>query len=232
MILLHRIGMHCSGISAWIMLRVRGHYKQANILTKGLLQYYILYPGILFFLTRSWSFIFYMYFQPFVGMTFFLCFMNVAFHAFVEYENDKPVECVYHTDMIGGDDDYFGENSHMSHHIATHVYWRDLDEARKSLYSDFAKYHGAIFKDLSIVEVAGMLLFKDFKTLAKHFVQFNDAPAPNKLPTEELIRRGREDLSATTKTSVWVGQGRLTLEEVEVMLETRAKRREPKWLRL
>lgn len=233
MIFLHRIAMHSTGISALIILRSRNLTKQANQLFWGICQYFIVYPAVLLLITRSWSFLFYMYVQPFVGMTFFLSFMNFAFHAFVDYdEKGEPIDCVYATALTEGDDDYFGENDHMAHHYSTHVYWRDLDEHRPTHIEDFKKYHGAVFKDISIVECAAMLLFKDYKGLARQFVQYNTEPAPNKLPHEELMRRGREDLSNTTQSSVWIGQGRLTDEELACMIEARAKRREPKWLRV
>jgi hypothetical protein len=231
MILLHRIGMHCSGISAWNQMRIHGLVKQANKFSIGLFQYYILYPLLILALTRSWTFLFFMYFQPFVGMTFFLCFMNVAFHAMVDYDEEgNPIECVFSTELTDGNDDYFGEDSHLSHHVAGNVYYRDIPQQRNK-QNDWGKYHACVFRGLSVAEAAGYMLFKQWDILADHFVQYNDKPAPNKLPEEELIRLGSENLSAGVKQSVWVGQGLLTKRELAAMIQSRVQRREPKWLR-
>ena len=133
--------------------------------------------------------------------------------------------------MIEGDDDYWGEDSHAMHHLAGSVYYTDLPDHRKQYHETYAKYHAAIFRGLSVAEVAGLMLANQWDKLAEHFVQYNDAPAPNKLPEEELLRRGSENLSAGVQQSVWVGQGLLTQKEVACMLKSRAQRREPKWTR-
>lgn len=231
-ILLHRIFMHCTGLTAYNQMRIHGLHKQADAFRIGLLKYYFVYPAVMLAITRSWRFLFYMYFQPLVGMAFFLCFMNVAFHAMVDYDTDgNPLEVVFSTELTEGDDDYFGEDSHLSHHIQGHVYWRDLPDQRVKLLEEFKTNHATVFRGLSVAEAAGLMLIKKWDVLADHFVQYNTEPAPNKLPEEELIRLSKEDLSSGVQQSCWVGTGLLTKREVAAMLESRCKRREPKWNR-
>lgn len=183
--------------------------------------------------------------------------MNYAFHAFIDFdENGKHIECVNSTAIIEGDDDYFGEDDHMAHHYATHVYWRDLPKYREGQVEAFKKHNASVFRGLSIVELAAFLLFKDWKSLAKHYVQFNDGSQSfdggvsvkstyadgtknvamgskqggkrTEAESKRLIEQGMEDLTETFRMSVWNYTGKLTEDEIIAMLKSRAMRREPK----
>lgn len=229
MVFLHRITLHCLGISSVLIMYRRGLGEQWKKLARGMVSYLIVYPLAIYLLTGSWSFVFFMYVQPFIGMTFFLSFMNFAFHAFVDYDDEgKPIGCVNSTCIVDGNDDYFGEDDHMAHHYATHVYWRDLPEYRKTKVEEFKKYNAMVFHTVSIVELAILILFKQWERLADFYVQFNDEPAKEgRLSEEELIKQGSVDLTGTTTPSVWVNTGKLSRAEVIAMLKSRAIRREP-----
>jgi hypothetical protein len=229
MVFLHRITLHCLGVASVQIMYRRGLTEQWKKLARGCFTYMVVYPaGLLLVTNFSWSFIFYIYIQPFVGMTFFLAFMNFAFHAFVDYDEDgKTIGCVNSTCIIDGNDEYFGEDDHMAHHYATHVYWRDLPEYRKTKVEEFKKYNAMIFHTVSIAELAALILFKQWDRLADLYVQYNDEPAPNKPSEEFLCREGAVDLSGTTKASVWMNTGRLTRKEIIAMIKSRSIRREP-----
>lgn len=255
MIFLHRITLHTTGLSSLYFFIQRKIWPQALKLTWGIIVYWGVIPLALWSLTKSWSFLFFIYLQPQICMTFFLAFMNFAFHAFIDFDEDgHNIWCVNSTTIIEGDDDYFGEDDHMAHHFATHVYWRDLTKHRDTKLEDFKKYHAAVFRGLSIVELAAFILFKDYKSLAKHYVQYNDGSQSlsqfdknaiardgsvnlgkgslhngkrNQAESEALIKAGSENLSETWTMSKWNYTGRLTEDEIIAMLKSRAQRREP-----
>jgi len=129
-------------------------------------------------------------------MTYFLAFINYAFHAFIEMdEKGDSVWCVNSVTIIGGDDDYFGEDDHMLHHYASTVFYTELDEYRKTKMGDLKKYHASVFRDFSIVEMACYLLFKDFKTLATHFVDFTGKMEKGEIEKMLEIRAKRKEMS-------------------------------------
>jgi len=248
MIFLHRIILHTIGISSFMYFLQNPRYrKQAFQLAWGIVIYWVIVPTMLFKLTHSWSFFFFVYIQPQICMTFFLAFMNYAFHAFIDYNEDgRHITCVNSTLIVGGDDDYFGEDDHMAHHNATHVYWRDLPAFQKTQYEKWRTHNASVFRGLSIVELAALILFKDWNSLAEHYVQFNDGDEhdvqePNNAAwgslahgkrtdseSKRLCELGSENLTETFKSSVWNRTGRLNKEEIIAMLKSRATRLEPR----
>lgn len=256
MVFMHRIILHTSGFSSLVYFKNNNFPREYGQLAWGMVIYYLIVPTALLAMTSgSLSFFFFIYLQPMICMTFFLAFMNFAFHAFIDYdENGKAIECVNSTAIIEGDDDYFGEDDHMAHHYATHVYWRDLPKYRTTQVDAFKKHNAAVFRDISIVELAAMLLFKDWKGLAQHYVQFNEGSQSHdqasvkdthadgsaniakgsrnggkrtEAESKALIAQGAEDLTETFRMSVWNYTGRLNEEEIIAMLKSRATRREP-----
>jgi hypothetical protein len=159
-------------------------------------------------------------------MTFFLAFLNYSFHAFIDYDTDgKLMWCVDAMAIVQGEDDYFGEDDHMTHHYATHVYWRDLDVHRQKKLADCRKYHATIFDKISIVEVSAFLLFKDFDRLAGHFVDYNDHElSPAEL---EAVRKANAEACAAqpeSRKTQWMNMGKLPRPLVAQMLKERAQR--------
>src|SRR3546814_13052301 len=93
-------------------------------------------------------------------MSYFLAFLNFAFHGFIEFdENGINIPCVNSTTIIEGDDDYFGEDDHMAHHYATTVYFKDLVDYQKTQLETWKKPHSRVFSRLSIVALAFFIIF-------------------------------------------------------------------------
>lgn len=246
MILLHRIALHQLGITPLIQMHRHGLHKQRNLFLRGLLKYFIIYPTILYYISNySISFLFWIYIQPHLCLVFISCWANLCFHSFIDYSEDgQPIECVFATDAPGADD-WFGDDNHMSHHISGHVFYTDIDKNRTKMKKYFSHYHASVFKDLGVSQFSGLLLGKKWDQLATYFVQYHDNSSnssphstPNcsvkRLSEDDLIQRAyfeAKHLANTTKPSVFIGQGKLTLKEIAVMLEVRSTRREPKWSR-
>jgi len=84
MIYQHRVLMHMTGISSLRYFRHMGRDKMADKLQHGMTMYWLVYPACLLAATRSPSFIFWVYFQPLMCMTYFLAVVNYGLHAFIE----------------------------------------------------------------------------------------------------------------------------------------------------
>jgi len=184
MLFLHRVFGHTCGFSSMIFFRHHKMHKKASLLNRGCIVYWIVVPAILYAITRSFSFIYFIHLQPFFCMTYFLAFLNFAFHGFIEMdEKGESIWCVNSLCIVDGDDDYFGEDDHMLHHYATSVFYQDLKGHRETKMAEIQKYHASIFRSLSIVEIAAFILFKDWKTLSNHFVDFS-----GKLSKDEIAQ--------------------------------------------
>ena len=63
----------------------------------------MLTPALLFALTRSPWFLFIVWLQPLVCMTFFLAVINWGFHGFIEFDaSGKSIECVNAITIVDG----------------------------------------------------------------------------------------------------------------------------------
>lgn len=149
-----------------------------------MLIYWLIFPSALLLVTKSPAFLYYIWLQPLFCMTYFIAFMNFAYHGFVEFDKaGHHIWCVNSTTILEGDDDYFGEDDHMAHHYATAVYHRDLPEYRSGKVEDFKEHHGSVFRKLSIVELALFILLKDWGRLADHYVDYT-----GKLSRAEIMK--------------------------------------------
>lgn len=173
MLYIHRIFMHMIGYSSLKFFNAHGHIQKAELLKTGIWSYWLT-AGAVLAMTRSFSFIFWIYLQPLFCMTYFLALLNFGFHGFIDFdENGISIPCVNATTIIEGDDDYFGEDDHMSHHYNSSVYYRDLPQHQKSKQEEFKKYKASVFKGLSIVELSIFVLFGLWDKLAEHFVDYS-----------------------------------------------------------
>jgi hypothetical protein len=132
MFYIYRIAHHMTGYSSLKFFRAHGHAAKSEMLEKGMIAYWSI-AVVFLALTRSPNFVFWIYIQPFICMTYFLALLNIGFHGFIEFdENGESIPCINATTIIDGDDDYFGEDDHMAHHYNTNVYYRDLKELQAS----------------------------------------------------------------------------------------------------
>ena len=160
-----------------------------DLLRRGCLIYWGLTPAVLGLITRSLWFLFVVWLQPLICMTFFLAIINWGFHAFIDFdENGKQLACVNALTILDGQDDYFGEDDHMVHHYSPQTWYTQTQTYHDRVMEDHRRYVGSVFKGLSIVELGVLIIFNQFELLAeKHFVDHS-----GKLSTQQiaaLLRR-------------------------------------------
>jgi len=153
-------------------------------------------PAAILMVTKSFSFLFFIYLQPLICMTFFLALLNFGFHGFIEFDKDgKSIEVVNSTCIIEGDDDSFGEDDHYMHHYAGTVYHRDLPEEHKARIAEFKKYKASVFRGLSILELSIFLLADDFKKLAEHYVDYTGTMTKEEVAKMLEVRAKRKEMT-------------------------------------
>ena len=164
-------------------------------LYNGVITYWLLAGGILA-LTRSFSFVFWIYLQPLMCMTYFLALLNYGFHGFLEFDEEgKSIPCVDSTTIIDGDDDYFGEDDHMAHHYNSSVYYKDLVALQAMKVEEFKKYKASVFKGVSIVELSIYLLFSLWDELADHYVDYSGTMTRDEIKSMLKARAQRKQTS-------------------------------------
>lgn len=172
MLYVYRILLHMVGYSSLKFFTAHGYKSKADLLRKGVVTYILVGVAILL-ITRSLSFVFWIYIQPLLCMSYFLALLNIGFHGFIEFdENGKSIACVNATTIIDGSDDTFGEDDHMAHHYNSNVYYRDLKPLQASKVEEFKKYRASVFRELSIVELSIFIIFNLWEKLADHYVDY------------------------------------------------------------
>jgi hypothetical protein len=198
MLYVHRIFLHMIGYSSLKFFNSQNQSSKTNLLWQGMMKYWII-AAVILLLTRSVNFLFWIYLQPLLCMSYFLALINIGFHGFIEFdENGKHIECVNSTTIIDGTDDSFGEDDHMAHHYNTNVYFRDLPKHQESKREEFMKYHASVFRTLSIVELSIFIIFGLWDKLADHYVDYT-----GKLTKEEImdmLRRRATTLECSYET--------------------------------
>lgn len=181
MLYVHRIFLHMIGYSSIKFLQAQGHKAKADILQRGV--YYYIASGVaILAITRSFSFLFWIYLEPLLCMTYFLALLNIGFHGFIEFdENGVNIPMVNSSTIVDGEDDMFGEDDHMAHHYNTTVYYRDLPAHQLSKREDFKKVKASVFQKLSIVELSIFIVLGLWDKLADHYVDYT-----GKLTREEI----------------------------------------------
>jgi hypothetical protein len=182
MLYIHRVLLHMTGISSVKYFRVNGMTKHADLLWKGMITY-ASFGAALLAITRSFSFVFWIYLQPIFCMTYFLALINIGFHGFLEYDDKgNHIKSINASTIVDGEDDVFGEDDHMAHHYATTVYYRDLPAHQQLKIEEWKKSRASVFKTISIVELSIFILFGLWDELAKYYVDYT-----GKMTKEEII---------------------------------------------
>lgn len=190
MIYVWRIVTHMCGYSSIKFMRANGKNDAADQLQSGVYTYLIFGLAILL-LTRSPSFVFWMYVQPFFCMSYFLALINIGFHGFLEFdETGKSIPCVDSTAIIHGEDDLFGEDDHMTHHYKTTVYFKDLPAYQATKIEEWKKFHASVFQKVSIVELSIFIIFGLWDELANCYVDFTGEMSKEQIK-DMLKRRAR-----------------------------------------
>ena len=151
---------------------------------------------VILFVTRSFKFLFWIYFQPFLCMSFFLALINIGFHGFIEMDSEgKSIPVVNASTIIDGDDDYFGEDDHMAHHYSTTVFYRDLPKYQELKVEEYMKYKASVFRGLSIIELSIFILFSLWDKLADHYVDYSGEMSREEIKTMLKTRAQRKEMS-------------------------------------
>ena len=87
MLYVWRVCLHTSGYSSIAYFQNQKQDIQYNLLMNGIIIYWLL-ALILLGVTKSFKFIFFIYIQPFLCMTFFLAVINIGFHGFLEFDEN------------------------------------------------------------------------------------------------------------------------------------------------
>mmetsp|Transcript_23917 Transcript_23917/g.64740 ORF Transcript_23917/g.64740 Transcript_23917/m.64740 type:complete len:416 (-) Transcript_23917:427-1674(-) len=196
MLYVYRIMLHMTGYSSLVYFRETGRQRMYDKLRTGCMQYWLYVPAAMLLLTKSFSFLFFIYIQPLICMTFFLALLNFGFHGFMEFDaQGKSISVVDSTCIIDGEDDSFGEDDHYMHHYATTVYHRDLPEEHKARIAEFKEHKASVFRGLSILELSIFLLAGDFKKLAEHYVDYTESMTKEQIAAMLEVRAKRKQMT-------------------------------------
>lgn len=191
----HRVFLHMTGFSSCKIFFALGENNRAKQLFQGVVTYWAV-AGIILLVTRSFRFLFFIYVEPLLCMTYFLALINIGFHGFIEYDSDGvSIPCVNSSTIINGDDDYFGEDDHMAHHYNSGVYYRDLPVLQKSKVEEFKKYKASVFQKLSVVELSIFIVFQLWDKLAEHYVDYSGAMTKQEIMDMLKARATRIEVS-------------------------------------
>jgi hypothetical protein len=195
MVYQQRIFLHMIGYSSLKFFRANGQNKWVNKLQRGVYTY-VGVGAAVWLITKSSSFVFWIYIQPLFCMTYFLALINVGFHGFIEYDDKgEAITWVNSTTIIDGADDYFGEDDHMAHHYAPQVFHRDLPEHQANNLAEYKKHRASVFRNLSIAELSIFLIFGMFDKLADHYVDYNEDMSREEIIDMLRTRATRKEIS-------------------------------------
>lgn len=205
MLFIYRISTHMTGFSSLYFFRKNDQKKAYEMLTRGMLYYWIVWPTIIYAITGSLTFIFFIYLQPCIAMTYFLAFINIGLHGYIEFDGQgKHVQVINSTAVVDGEDDYFGEDDHLAHHYATNVYFKDLPDYRNKRMEDFKKHHASVFQKFSILEHSLFLLLKDWDKLAEHYVDYTGQMSKDEIKSMLKKRAERKEIGYLEYEFEWL----------------------------
>jgi hypothetical protein len=194
MLYVHRIFMYMSGWSSYKFFLGHNMYSKADALKSGMLQYYC-FGLVVMAITRSPSFVYWIYFQPLISMGYFLAMINVGYHGFIEFDQlGKTIPVVNSTTLIEGEDDSFGEDDHMAHHYNSGVFYRDLKALQKSKEEEFIRCKASVFRGLSIVELSIFILLGLWDKIADHYVDYSNSMTKEEIKAMLITRAQRIEL--------------------------------------
>lgn len=103
-------------------------------------------------------------------MSAFLAVVNWGQHGFLEHDDDgRIVDHVTNLTILDGEDNSFWEDHHLAHHVrpaAAHDEYGALVTSEKP---EWARWHGTLFKDTSIVEIAVLMQLGQFDRLIDRY---------------------------------------------------------------
>ncbi len=145
----------------------------------------------------SLMFLFFVYIQPLFAMSTFIALVTLSQHGFLEHdEKGRNLKHVAAITILGGHDDSFGEDDHFSHHYSPAVMHDKLAVAQSLEESEWARCHGSVFKDTSIIEIAIFLLLGRIDRLIdRHYVDYSGALGRDQIVELFTRRAKRKEMS-------------------------------------
>lgn len=147
-------------------------YKFVRMVIRGELLFILLCVGLSFVSFNATLFVFIL---PIVIARFGMMSGNWAQHAFIH--QDKPgdswlnsITCIntpYNRKC-------FNDGYHIGHHLSPHRHWTDMPADFLKNLDKYADHQTIVFDGVDYMQVWFFLMRKDYKTLAKHFVNIND----------------------------------------------------------
>lgn len=191
MLYVHRIFLHIIGYSSIRYFQANGRADKATMLTNGVMTYTTVGVAILA-LTRSFSFLWWIYIEPLLCMTYFLSLINIGFHGFLEFDDDgNHISVIDATTIVDGEDDVFGEDDHMAHHYNTGVYFKDLKEHQMTKVEEFKKRHASVFRTISVAEASIFIILGLWDKLAEYYVDYTGTLSQKEIAEMLKVRAKR-----------------------------------------
>ena len=130
-------------------------------------------------------------------MSFFLALITWAQHALLEFdEAGKVISHVAALTILDGPDDFFGEDDYLTHHYSPAATHDKLAEQQSSEEREWARWHGAVFRDTAIFEVAILLLSgRVDRFIVRHHMDFSGALDRDGLVALFTQRARRKEMS-------------------------------------
>jgi len=164
-----RFMLYWTGVSCVMLFAKRQEWNLFAQQIYGMVYYY----GIAFMFwkwDRTFCLLYWLY--PHAEAITFLCAISYLWHAFVE-ESDPNNQYVNSLTILEGHDNIWNEDYHVVHHHEPNVHWSNMPESYKKHIDDYAKCNATIFRDTEEGMLLKMMFTKDFKGMAKHFVDLN-----------------------------------------------------------
>lgn len=197
MLYVHRVFLHMIGYSSLRFLDSHGLTAKADLLRGGI-KTYAFVAVLILALTRSPSFLFWVYLEPLLCMCYFLALINIGFHGFIEFdEQGRSIPTVNSSTIVEGEDDFFGEDDHMAHHYHTSVYFRDLPAHQASKVAEFQRTRASVFRKLSIVELSIFIVLGLWDKLADHYVDYSGAMTREQI--KDMLRTRAQRLETSNE---------------------------------
>lgn len=218
----HRIFLYFTGITSYRYFVAHNYISKASQLAHGIQRYWLT-AATLLAITRSPSFVFWIFLQPLFCMSYFLALINVSLHAFLEFDptTGKPIPTVCATTIIGGEDDYFGEDDHNAHHYYPSVYYKDLPthQQAQAQTESAITHHTSLFKGISIVELSVFILANLWDKVADHFVDVSGTLSRDEVIDLLKTRAKRTELSYDEYAPSLMNPSRAKQTELRTIIE-------------
>jgi len=136
---------------------------------------------------------------PFFEQSLLLSAVNWSWHCFMD-PNDPENEYVQSITIVDGCINVLHEDAHVVHHQYPGAHWTDHPGHMERHWPKYADCCGSVFRDTHAFEIFGMVVVRDYDTLAKRFVDLHGERCGQPLTHEQRVNLIKGRLRA-----VWWG---------------------------